>query len=101
MTNQTPEIITKFEVLFALRTGVKVLVQKVPAFDACAEKPVTFKISPDNAGDILIDTGAKPVLLKGLNKNHLDAAISKGFIMFYEMKGEDMVRSTLCNYKKS
>jgi hypothetical protein len=99
MSNQPPETITKYEVMFTVRTGVTVMVPLVAAFDG-AEKPPSFQRSPENPQDILIQ-GKKPVVLKGMKKDHLEAAISKGFIMFYEMKNDEIIRSTLCNYQKN
>lgn len=101
MAIQAHEIITEYEVLFAVRTGVTVMVPLVKAFDGGAEKPLSFQVSPENPQDILINANNKPVLLKGMKKNHLDAAIARGFIMFYEMKDDEIVRSTLCNYQKN
>jgi len=101
MTNQAPEIITKYEVLFAVRTGVTVMLPVVSAFDGGDKTPPSFKVSPENGQDILIETKNRSVLLKGFKKEHLNAAISKGFIMFYETKGDEIVRNTLCHYQKS
>jgi hypothetical protein len=98
MSNQSPEIITKYEVLFAARTGVTVLVQKIAAFDGYGDKELSFSINPGNAHDLVVNSKT-PVVFRNMQKNHIDAALSKGFIMFYEMKGEDMVRNTLCSYK--
>ena len=101
MSNQAPEIITKYEVLFAIRTGVTVMMPKVAALDGEQDKSASFKISPENPQDILINANKKPVVLKNLQKNYLDEAVSRGFIMLYEMKDDEVVRSTLCNYQKS
>lgn len=101
MSNQTPEIITKYEVLFAVRTGVTILVPKIAAFDGQDKTPASFKVSPENAQDVIIQAGQRTVLLKGLKKQHLEAAVSKGFIMFYEMADDEIVRNTLCNHQKS
>jgi hypothetical protein len=100
MSIQAHEIITEYEVLFAARTGVTVMVPVVTAFNGSAEKPISFEISPENPRDIIINANNKPVVLKGMKKDYLDAAISRGFIMFYEMKDDEIVRSTLCNYQK-
>ncbi len=97
----SPETIVKYEVLFAVRTGVTVLLPRVPAFDCGVEMPISFKISPENPRDIVINADGKTVLLKGLQKEHLDAAVSRGFIMFYETKDDEVVRCTPCNYQKN
>lgn len=104
MANQAPgtahTTITKYETLFAVRTGVTILLPLVAAFDCGQEIRVSFTISPENPRDILIQAHDKCVILKGLEKNHLDAAIAKGFIMFYETKNDEVVRCTHCNYQK-
>jgi hypothetical protein len=92
-------IITKYEVLFALRTGVTIIVPKIAAFNGGTDSTIHFNISPDNAHDIIIQSGSHTLLLKGMKKNHLDAAIEQGFILFYEMEDEDIVRCTRCAYQ--
>jgi hypothetical protein len=92
------ETISKYEVLFAVRTGVTVLLPCVPAFESGA---LTFDVSPQNPQDVLIQAGKKSVLLKGMKKNHLEAALARGFIMFYETKDDEVVRCTPCNYRKN
>jgi hypothetical protein len=93
--------ISKYEVLFAVRTGVTVLLPQVPAFDCGVETPISFKISPDNPRDIVINADNAMVTLKGMQKEHLDAAVARGFIMFYETKDDEVVRCTPCNYQKN
>lgn len=94
----TAETVTKYEVLFAVRTGVTVLLPRVEAFSAAKEEP-TFCPAADNSGDIVIDAGTDTVVLKKFRKEHLDAAISRGFILFYETEDDEVVRCTHCNYK--
>lgn len=100
MTQQTPEIINNYEVLFAVRTGVTILAPQVRAFNCGVEIPVSFSISPDNTRDLLIDANGHLAVLKDLKKNFLDAAVERGFIMFYEMKGEEVIRCTPCNFRR-
>lgn len=95
MSNQ-PHTITTYETLFAIRTGLTILLPKVAAFDGCEKSPPVFSV---NAGDVVITANGQTVILKKLAKNLLDASVTKGFIMFYEMNGEDFVRNTLCSYK--
>lgn len=97
MATQSPESITKYDVLFAVRTGVTVLMQKHPVFDGGHEVKAEFRISPENPRDILITAAGKSALLKDLRKDYLDEAIERGVIMFYEMKDDEVVRCTPCN----
>ena len=101
MSNQTPEVIAKYEVLFGVRTGVTVLLPKVEAFDGETEASISFDISRENPQDMIIHTQHKPVMLKNLKKNYLDDAVTRGFIMFYETKDDAIIRSLPCRYQKT
>lgn len=105
MSNQSseaaPEIIVEYEVLFSKRAGVTILIPEMTAFNCGLEVPVNFKISPENPRDIIINTGDKKIILKKLQKDYLDTAITYGFIMFYEIKDDEVIRCTPCNYKKN
>lgn len=96
----SPEVISKYDVMFAARTGVTILISKIAAFDGGVEVPALFKISPDNPRDVLITAAGKSAILKDLRKDYLDEAVERGVIMFYEMKDDEVVRCTPCNYEK-
>ena len=99
-TTPTPvtETITKYEALFAVRTGLTIMLPCVALLDG--KNPASFSVSPDNPRDIIIVAGSKKALLKGLQKEHVDASVARGFIMFYETKDDEVVRCTPCNYQK-
>ncbi|MBU6475774.1 MAG: hypothetical protein KGL10_01800 [Alphaproteobacteria bacterium] len=92
------ETITKYECLFAVRTGLTILLPLMEEFDGDA---ISFSISPDNPHDIIVTAKDRKVILKSLKKEHLDASVARGFIMFYETKGDEVVRCTPCNYRKA
>lgn len=94
----TTEAITKYEVLFAIRTGVTVLLPRVEAFTTA--KAPTFQPAADASGDIIVTAGDETFLLKKFRKEHLDAAMQRGFILFYETEDDEVVRCTHCNYQK-
>jgi hypothetical protein len=98
MANQ--DIITQYEALFAVRTGLTIMLPRLAAFDGAEKTPPAFTVSPESPQDIVITGGGRKVLLKGLRKEHLEASVNRGFIMFYEMEDDDVVRSTLCHYSK-
>lgn len=100
MASQGPEIIKKYDVMFAARTGVTILIPKISAFDCAVEERVLFNISPDNPGDVIITAAGKSAILKDLRKDYLDEAVERGVIMFYEMKDDEVVRCTPCNYAR-
>lgn len=99
MSGHGLEIIKDYEVLFAARTGLTILIPKSPTFDCGVEVPVEFKISPDGARDILVTAAGKTSIIKDLRKEHLDEALRRGVIMFYELKDDEVVRCTPCNLK--
>jgi hypothetical protein len=100
MAGQDAEIIQKYDVMFASRTGVTILIPQTPTFDCGVEVPVHFKICPDNPRDVLITAAGKSAILKDLRKDYLDEAVERGVIMFYEMKDDEVVRCTPCNFAR-
>lgn len=100
MAGQDAEIIQKYDVMFAARTGVTILIPKTKTFDCGVEVSVQFKVSPDNPRDVLITAAGKSAILKDLRKDYLDEALERGVIMFYEMKDDEVVRCTPCNFAK-
>mgnify|MGYP000987349025 CR=1 FL=1 len=100
MNIQPPEIINKYEVLFAARTGVTILMPHISAFDCGIEIPVSFTLSPDSERDLLIDANGRTAVLKNLERNFLDDVTKRGYIMFYETKGDEVVRCTPCSYRR-
>jgi hypothetical protein len=101
MANQAPEIIARYEVLFAVRTGVTILMPKISVLDGGIEQPASFRISPDNPRDLVIDAGGHTAILKNLQKDYLDEAIERGFLMFYETRDDEVIRCTPCSYRKA
>ncbi len=95
----SPVELTGFEVVFGIRTGVTVLLPRNPLFDLSNENGVSFKAA-GSGGDVLITTPKGKVVLKGFKKDHLEESISRGFIMFYEMEDEEVVRCTKAAYAK-
>jgi hypothetical protein len=100
MSDQAIEVIDEYEVLYAVRTGVTILVQKMATFDGGIEVPAHFTPSSDNPRDIVITAADRSAILRDMRKEHLDAAIERGVIMFYEMREEEVVRCTPCNFAR-
>jgi hypothetical protein len=95
------ETISKFDALFAVRTGLTVMLPCLTMLKGNEKASVTFIVSPDNPRDIIITAAGKKSLLKGLQKPHLDASVERGFIMLYETEDDEVVRCTPCNYQKA
>lgn len=100
MTGQSPEIIKKYDVLFAARTGVTILIPSLSAFDGGVAVKAEFKVSKEAPTDIVITAADKSAILKDLRRDYLDEAVERGMIMFYEMKDDEVVRCTPCSLKK-
>ena len=100
MKNQPAEIIANYEILFAVRTGITVLMPKNPVFDCDASQTVSFRPHPENPDDLLIDAAGKSAVLKGLKKDYMEESVERGFIMPYEMQGDEVVRCTPCRYRQ-
>ncbi|HEX2751676.1 MAG TPA: hypothetical protein VHP34_00945 [Alphaproteobacteria bacterium] len=98
MSANSAEIITEYDVMFALRTGVTIMIPQTETLNCGIEVPVHFTISPDNPRDILISANGKSAVLKDLRQDYLDEAVERGIIMFYEMKDEEVIRCTPCSY---
>lgn len=100
MAAQAPEIIKNYDVLFAVRTGLTILIPKSDTFNCGVEIPVSFRPCPENPRDLEIVADQKTAVLKDLRKDYLDEALHRGVIMFYEMKDDEVVRCTPCNLSK-
>lgn len=97
----TTEKVTQYEVLFSTRTGVTVLLPRTHTLDIDAKTPALFHVSPDNPRDVTVTAGNNQLTLKDLRREHIDEAINRGFIMFYETEDDEVTRCTPCNYQKS
>lgn len=95
------EVIASYDVLYAVRTGLTILIPKNKTFDCGIEVPVQFRVSPENPRDVEIVAADRAAVLKDLRKDYLDAAIDRGMIMFYEMTGDEVIRCTPCSYSSN
>lgn len=94
MKAQKPEIVEKFDMLFGGRTGLTALVPVLAVLDVPVETRVVFRPSPENPADLVIEAAGKAALLRNVPAQHIEQAQTRGVIMFYEMKGDDVVRCT-------
>lgn len=86
--------ITDYEVMFTMHTGVTVLVEKLKEFDKINGEGLHFRISPDQS--LKIETPEALIVIKNLNSDYLEEALERGFIMFYELEDDEVVRCTPC-----
>ena len=98
MSQNKAEEVSNFDVVYAIRTGVTVLMQKTKTLDCDTATAVVFNVSPDNPQDLLIKAAERYAVIRGMKKEHVKAAIERGSIMFYEMQGDDVVRCTPGRY---
>ncbi len=92
------DIISRYDALYAARTGLTLLIPKSSTFDCGIETAVRFRVSDESPRDVVFEAAERCALVKDLRKEYLDAAIARGTIMLYEMVGEDVVRCTPCSY---
>jgi hypothetical protein len=100
MSNQTPEIIAKYEVLFAVRTGITILAPKAGIFEGGVEVPVFFSIDTMRPRNLVFKAGERCAILQNLQADFLDEVITRGILMFYETKGDEVIRCTPCTLQK-
>jgi hypothetical protein len=101
MSNQASEIIAKYEVLFAARTGLTVLMPKTRLFNCGVEVPVSFRVSAGSPRDLVLEAENNGSLtIRNMQKEHIDEALSRGFIMVYELQDDEVVRCTPCSLLK-
>lgn len=90
-------MITKLEnydVMFAARTGVTILLPKSDFFADDSGK-VFFAPSAENDADlVLFAGGGAQAVLSGLKKDYMDEILDRGFLMFYEVIEDEVVRCT-------
>lgn len=104
MSTRNPEteakdVIRDYDALFAIRTGLTLLIPKHDVFNGGVETEVHFRISTDHPRDIVFTAQSRSIVIKDIRKEYLDAAIQRGTIMVYEMEDEEMVRCTPCVYR--
>lgn len=92
------EMITTYEVLFTARTGVTILLPKTETLAVDTKIPASFSVS---GNDVTVLAGRNTMTIKALRKEHIDAAVRQGFIMFYETEKDEVVRCTPCGYQKN
>lgn len=89
--------ITEYDIVFALHTGVTIMMQQQSAFDNTDDVELPFTVDEDAAA-VHIDTPAGQKLSIQDIKPALVAEIkARGFFMIYELDGDDMVRCTPCS----
>jgi len=93
--------ITEFEIMFALRTGVTIMVPRHEAFETSGDEELSFEVLTENASDILVKNKKKSVIIKNIQKDYLFEAKERGFVMFYELDQDEVVRCTPCHLSKS
>lgn len=97
-----PEVlITDFEVMFALHTGVTIMTSRLPAFDDCDNTELVFSIEGSQANDIVVSTPSnQSVIIKDVKKDYLAEALERGFIMVYELEDDEIIRCTPCQLNR-
>lgn len=83
-----------YDVMFAVRTGITIL---LPKSDFFADESGKVFFAPDGENDsdlVLFADGGKQAVLTGLKKDYMDEILDRGFLMFYEVIEDEVVRCT-------
>ncbi len=88
--------ITSYEVMFSIRTGVTVMLEKQNAFDAGEDK-LAFHAT---GNDIIVKSPDGDITLCGMKENHVSEACNRGFILFYECEDDEVTRCTHCQIEQ-
>ena len=92
--------IKDYEVMFTVRTGVTIMVSKVEAFNGHESDDIFFlPTEPKDNHSLTIMAGDHNLSLEGLNPDYWAEAVERGFIMFYELENDEVVRCTPCKIK--
>ncbi|TVQ85129.1 MAG: hypothetical protein EA357_01035 [Micavibrio sp.] len=89
--------ISEYEVMFTIRTGVTVLTPKIREFDGINGDALCFHVNGDDA--LQIETPDALLILKDLQRDYLEEAVERGFLMFYELEDDEVVRCTPCQIR--
>lgn len=89
------EVISDFDVLFAARTGVTILIPKTNALSSNGRIPGFWRLD-DGSNDLAIGDEKHLAILKNVEDTVIEEALRRGFIMFYETVDEEVVRCTTC-----
>ncbi len=94
--------ITKYEVMFALHTGVTIMTPRLDIFDPYENSELDFHINTDGAQELVVSTpDNQSIVLKDFQRDYLAEAEERGFVMLYELNDEDeIVRCTPCQLKR-
>lgn len=90
------EIVEKFEMLYGVRTGLTVLLTPIKTLDVPVSARVRFRAAEASPRDMVIEAEGRQAVLKNVPAQHIEQANRHGMMMFYEMKGDDVVRCTPC-----
>lgn len=94
------EVIADFDVLFAARTGVTILIPKTNALSSNGRAPGFWRLD-DGSNDLAIGDEKHLAILKNVDSDIIDEALRRGFIMFYETVEDEVVRCTSCRLLKT
>ena len=90
-------VITSFDIVFALHTGVTIMMPKQAAFDKNDEAELIFTLSDPESGCVTLRTADNnSVEIQGIKVEMMREIHSRGFFMIYEMDNDDIVRCAPC-----
>ena len=90
--------ITDYDVVFALHTGVTVMMPKMTAFDDCENTELAFTFDKKAENDVYIQTPAgESVIVADIRPDLKTEILARGFLMIYELEDDSIVRCIPCH----
>ncbi len=88
------QTITDYEIVFAVRSGVTILLPRNGLFDTGED--ISFTVNPDHPGDLTLRANGSCVVLKDMDPDYLAEALERGSMMLYELENDEVVRCNTC-----
>lgn len=92
------QTITDYEIVFAVRSGVTILLPKNGLFDT--DENISFSVNPEKPGDLTLRANGSSVVLKDMDPDYLAEALERGSMMLYELENDEVVRCNTCMLHK-
>ncbi len=92
-------VVTDYDIVFALHTGVTIMMQQQKDFDNSPDGELPFTVSEADSAVHIEAASGKTVIIDNIKSNMLAEIKGRAFFMIYEFDGEDMTRCTPCALK--
>lgn len=98
MNKEIKNIIEDYEVLFAVRAGITLMIPKTPLLDESTS--ATF-CAHAGSRDIILKASGHEAVIPNIKPEHLAEALERGSMMIYEVENDEVVRCTPAKIQKN